>query len=237
MILFKRRVTDQVVGPAWQRQSGAGAGEGFLVLFKIIEQDQEHALKYYGLMRTTNGKGVTIQSQIRYLYFFEEILKRNIPQPLRSPELRLKAVRFNLAPDLNILSNGSTPYFEIKNGSYKYSYNAKNSLTNFSKGEKVEFLIKDPVMLKQDFLITFFNDRLFGKLKLFKIWFNTYFVPSDGIVSVKRAHLDMKLKTAELDEKYGKDFKVDLIFEMINESEEEVFKDISSHSNHFDMYK
>ena len=43
LVLFKRRVTDQGVGPAWQRQSGAGAGEGFLVLFKIIEQDQELA--------------------------------------------------------------------------------------------------------------------------------------------------------------------------------------------------
>ena len=45
LVLFKRRVTDQGVGPARQRQSGAGAGEGFLVLFKIIEQDQELALK------------------------------------------------------------------------------------------------------------------------------------------------------------------------------------------------
>ena len=45
LVLFKRRVTDQRVGPALQRQSGAGAGEGFLLLFKIIEQDQELALK------------------------------------------------------------------------------------------------------------------------------------------------------------------------------------------------
>ena len=36
-----RRVTDQEVGPAGQRQSGAGAGKRFLVLFRMIEQDQE----------------------------------------------------------------------------------------------------------------------------------------------------------------------------------------------------
>ena len=41
LVLFKRRVTDQEVGPAGQRQSGAGAGKRFLVLFRIIEQDQE----------------------------------------------------------------------------------------------------------------------------------------------------------------------------------------------------
>ena len=41
MVLFKRRVTDQGAGPAGQRQSGARAGKRFLVLFRIIEQDQE----------------------------------------------------------------------------------------------------------------------------------------------------------------------------------------------------
>ena len=43
LVLFKRRITEQVVGPDWQRQSGARAGRVFLVLFKIIEQDQEQA--------------------------------------------------------------------------------------------------------------------------------------------------------------------------------------------------
>ena len=41
MVLFKRRVTDQEVGPARQRQSVAGAGKRHLVLFIVTEQDQE----------------------------------------------------------------------------------------------------------------------------------------------------------------------------------------------------
>ena len=41
LVLFKRRVTDQEVELAGQRQSGAGAGKRFIVLFRIIEQDQE----------------------------------------------------------------------------------------------------------------------------------------------------------------------------------------------------
>ena len=40
-VLFKRIVTDQEVGPAGQRQLGARAGKRFLLLFIIIEQDQE----------------------------------------------------------------------------------------------------------------------------------------------------------------------------------------------------
>ena len=41
LVLFKKRVPDQEGRPAGQRQSGAGAGKRFLVLFRIIEQDQE----------------------------------------------------------------------------------------------------------------------------------------------------------------------------------------------------
>ena len=41
MVLFKRRVTGQEVGPAGQRQSGAGAGKIHLVLFRVTEQDRE----------------------------------------------------------------------------------------------------------------------------------------------------------------------------------------------------
>ena len=41
LVLFKRRVTDQEVWLAGHRQSGAGAGKRFLVLFRIIKQDGE----------------------------------------------------------------------------------------------------------------------------------------------------------------------------------------------------
>ena len=39
LVLFKRK--DQEERPAEQRQSGAEAGRIFLVLFRVIEQDQE----------------------------------------------------------------------------------------------------------------------------------------------------------------------------------------------------
>ena len=43
LVLFKKRVTDTEMGPAGQKQSGAGAGKRFLVyfFFIIIEKDQE----------------------------------------------------------------------------------------------------------------------------------------------------------------------------------------------------
>ena len=41
LVLFLRKITDQEVGPAGQIQLGAGAGKRFMVLFRIIKQDQE----------------------------------------------------------------------------------------------------------------------------------------------------------------------------------------------------
>ena len=41
LVLFKIGVIDQEGRPAGQRQSGAGVGKRFLVLFRITEQDQE----------------------------------------------------------------------------------------------------------------------------------------------------------------------------------------------------
>ena len=46
LVLFKRRVSDQGLGPAGQRQSGAGPGMRFLAQLRIIEQDQELTVKY-----------------------------------------------------------------------------------------------------------------------------------------------------------------------------------------------
>ena len=40
MVLLKMTITDQGVGPAWQRQSGART-ERFPVLFGLIKLDQE----------------------------------------------------------------------------------------------------------------------------------------------------------------------------------------------------
>ena len=62
MVLFKRRVSDQGVGPAGQRQLGAGAGERFLGLIRIIKQDQEPASTYL--------KGILnkFQSVIQHIY-------------------------------------------------------------------------------------------------------------------------------------------------------------------------
>ena len=51
------------------------------LVFSGLCKNTEEAVNYYGVMRTTNMKGVTIASQIRYIRYFETFLKANFYAP------------------------------------------------------------------------------------------------------------------------------------------------------------
>ena len=51
------------------------------LIFSGLCKDINEAVSYYGKMRTTNGRGVTIPSQIRYIKYFETFLVSNFYAP------------------------------------------------------------------------------------------------------------------------------------------------------------
>jgi hypothetical protein len=165
-------------------------------------------------MRTSNGKGVTIKSQMRYIKFFEEIVKRKIPYPLNSPELKLKKIIFNKVPNYNLMTKGCTPYFKIFNDNFNYSYKEDNNLIDYSLEDKIEFNLNN-IFLKGDFKIIFYYYRVIGSGKMFKFWYNTYFIPGDGTLILKKKDLDIKLPNGEKC-RLGDDFKIQIIFDMEN---------------------
>lgn len=63
------------------------------LLFSKMFDSAKDALKYYGLIRTENAKGVTIPSQIRYVEYFSFALRSNqifrAPSTLELVEVRL----------------------------------------------------------------------------------------------------------------------------------------------------
>ncbi len=83
------------------------------LMFSGLADNAKDAITYYGWKRFTHGRGVTQPSQVRYVYYFEEVYKKQIKSPiLKCPN---KIIIYN-TPDVGG-SGKCKPYIEIVNGS------------------------------------------------------------------------------------------------------------------------
>ena len=164
-------------------------------------------LKYYGIMRVDNGRGVTVPSQIRYVFYFEQILKNNIPHPIYFKQLKIKKIRMVTIPSFNKIS------FEVEN-----TVDKKTNVFNYKKKETldenagyVDFeLGEDGFIVCGDVKILFFTFTMFGgKDKIFKLWFNTNFVPQDDVLEIKKDLIDKACKDKHC-KKFNHNFKIEV---------------------------
>ena len=164
-------------------------------------------LKYYGLMRVDNGKGVTVPSQIRYVFYFEQILKNNIIHPIEFKTLCIKKIRMVTIPAFSKIT------FVVEN-----KVNDKNNVFTYSKKEPIEEnapffdyeLGDDGFTVTGDVKILFYSIPMFGsKDKIFKMWFNTNFVPEDGVLEIKKDLIDKACKDKNC-KKFKHNFKIEV---------------------------
>jgi phosphatidylinositol-3,4,5-trisphosphate 3-phosphatase/dual-specificity protein phosphatase PTEN len=82
------------------------------LIFSGLAENAKDAITYYGWKRFRHGRGVTQPSQVRYVYYFEQVYKRLIKSPvLKSPD----KIVITTIPD--VAGNGKCkPYVEIVNG-------------------------------------------------------------------------------------------------------------------------
>jgi phosphatidylinositol-3,4,5-trisphosphate 3-phosphatase and dual-specificity protein phosphatase PTEN len=79
-------------------------------------QNALEALVYYGNIRTKNSKGVTIPSQIRYVYYFEHFIKQrriNKSPSWRFPKTIYKLFKIRMITIPTIEKGGFTPNFTV----------------------------------------------------------------------------------------------------------------------------
>ena len=165
-------------------------------------------LKYYGLMRVDNGKGVTVPSQIRYVFYFEQILKNNITNPINFKKLCIKKIRMVTIPAFPRIT------FVVEN-----KVDGKNNVFNYTKRETIEEnapfidyeLGDEGFVVCGDVKILFFSiSGMFGsKDKIFKLWFNTNFVPEDGVLETKKDLIDKACKDKNC-KKFKHNFKIEV---------------------------
>jgi phosphatidylinositol-3,4,5-trisphosphate 3-phosphatase/dual-specificity protein phosphatase PTEN len=164
-------------------------------------------LKYYGLMRVDNGKGVTVPSQIRYVFYFEQILRNNITNPINFKKLCIKKIRMVTIPAFSRIT------FVVEN-----KVDGKNNVFNYTKRETIEEnapfidyeLDDEGFVVCGDVKILFFSIPMFGsKDKIFKLWFNTNFVPEDGVLETKKDLIDKACKDKNC-KKFKHNFKIEV---------------------------
>ena len=119
---------------------------------KIFETADE-CLQYCGMMNIENGKGVTIPSQIRYVEYFEKILKNNMEHNIIFVKNVLKILEY---------------YFIIDNKGISYKSGKKKDII---EGEDfdvaMDFDIDKGFIVEGDAYVVFLGFILLGKRKKF----------------------------------------------------------------------
>ena len=178
-----------------------------LLLYLNEFDNAADCLKYYGKMRVDNGKGVTVPSQIRYVFYFEQIIKNKIPHPIIFKKLCIKKIRMVTIPAFSRITFVVENKVDNKNN--VFNYNKKDTIEENSPFFDYE-LGDDGFMVCGDVKILFFSTPMFGsKDKIFKLWFNTNFVPEDGVLEVKKDLVDKACKDKNC-KKFKHNFKIEI---------------------------
>ena len=182
-----------------------------LLLYMNVFETAAESLQYYGMMRAENGKGVTIPSQIRYVNYFEQILKNKMPHPIIFKKKIITKIRMFTLPMFNKVY---TPFFRIENNGY--DYNSEKKKTEFKKEDLfalVDFDIENGFLVEGDVEVIFYREKLLKKKdKIFKFWFNTNFIPYDcNIYQFKKSEIDKACKDKDC-KYYSPSFQIEIHF-------------------------
>ena len=181
-----------------------------LLLYLNIFETAEECLLYYGLLRVGTPKGVTVPSQIRYVHYFEYILRNNISHPIIFKKIVLRKIKMFTVPKIG---KKFQPNFTVDNmeKTVKYTDIIKGKESYSVDLEFIEFTLGGGISVCGDVRIQFYQIQFLKNEKLFKFWFNTNFLPQNGIYEIKKEGIDKACKDKDC-KTYKKKFKIQLDF-------------------------
>ena len=184
-----------------------------LLLYMNFFETADECLLYYGLMRVGTVKGVTVPSQIRYVHYFESILKNNIPHPITFKKIVIRNVKMYTIPKVG--KKKFTPLFSIENQGKVVKYSEINkkkdtyTITNFDL-PFIEFPMNvGGQTVCGDVRFLFYQSQLLKTEKMFKFWFNTNFLPPNGLYEIKKEQIDKACKDKKC-KVYKENFKIEI---------------------------
>ncbi len=186
---FKARVLPESVTPVCVIHCKAGKGRTglmicCLMLYLKMFHTADEALDFYGRQRTSNGKGVTIPSQQRYVRYYAKYLAWvELGQPLpmdtisagsfEGTKLRLYRIRMHGVPNFDV-GGGCDPYFKIfrVDGKVFYDHRKLNPQLKAFNKEPIAELECDAVVAG-DVRVFFWDADTVSDDKMFGCWINT----------------------------------------------------------------
>jgi len=135
------------------------------------------ALRFYGVSRTQNQKGVTIPSQRRWVSYYERLMELR-REGKSMPPSKFYAVQ-------SIFVSNTSPAFKsctIYNNDSKYSFSLKDGTIKKHTLDGVSgYLVvgSDKIVVKKDCKVQF--DGGYRKTRMFSFWFNSDFIEDDTL--------------------------------------------------------
>ncbi len=197
-----------------------------LLLFTQHSVSAADALQYYGKKRTSNRKGVTIPSQQRFVWYFEQFLKiyyyEGIAKDFPFKGIPAYITKIVLRPRADFdRGGGCDPYFTATDLEGNELFNYKRTLA--SAGKKVA---KWPITISEHHLdfrfraegevkFNFYDYDSIGKDdKMFHFWISTTFLPGEGAKSLTltKDELDKAVGDKNCDH-FPSNFTIQIFFE------------------------
>ena len=202
----------------------AGKGRTGLIVsaylvFAGLAPSATAALRAFGDARTSNGKGVTIPSQMRYVHYYEASLHRRVAPAT----YRLRHLRMHTVPNFDV-GGGCDPFFYVLLGDGKrLAFNWKEAACGgkpphfMPKHQLVDFdLSPFNVRVAGDVKIIFFDyDHFSAPDKMFHFWFNTGFI-ADNYLLFHKDVLDRASKDKDCRE-FAPDFKLEIFIDRVDD--------------------
>ena len=189
------------------------------------------ALQHFARERTHNGKGVTIPSQIRWVHYYEQLLRRD---QVMAHTYQITHIRLVTIPNFDpaITGGGCDPYVKVLTLMKKSRTNdiewVERSVFNQQKkmkkikkfypsdGNVLLDLEEFDVLVKGDVKLIFYDRDQYGSDdKMFHLWFHTAFVEENYLmfekVVVDKACKDKNHRT------FDEGFKVEIFLHRVDE--------------------
>ncbi len=148
------------------------------------------ALELFGRERTHDGKGVTIPSQMRYVHYYEALLRAPDAAAFAPATYRLRHIRLHGVPNFD-LHGGCDPFFDVRVGDGKaqifdWLTAHKRRIPHFQP-KSTHYIDLDvspfDVRVRGDVKVVFYDyDLLSDPDKMFHFWFNTGFITNNYLL-------------------------------------------------------